>query len=96
MLVSLACLLVRLLGLLASSARSFALCLGWFAKTALGSLTRETRFARTDHAWFAWFARTALGSLAREARFAHKDPTGPGLTFIRALSLLELRNRISF
>ena len=28
------------------------LCFAWFAKIALGSLTREARFARSDHAWF--------------------------------------------
>ena len=54
----------------------------WFAKTALGSIARQARLARTDNAWFACLARTALGSLARKPRFAHMDPTKPGWAFI--------------
>ena len=50
------------------------LCFAWFANTALGSLTREARFARTDHASFSWLLDlrklSLAGSFAKRASLA--------------------------
>ena len=74
----------------------------WRRRKALGSLARETRFARAYHAWFAWFAlfaKTAPGSLAHEARFARtknaclhiRETSFVARTMLDLLCLLDLR-----